>query len=90
MTPPLTTKNGVIETWVSEAVLASVGLSGPGVGPYGPRSARLVLAERPMHGYELITELEARSSGGGCGEPGFDYPDPLASKNRGLSRLRVS
>jgi hypothetical protein len=34
MTPDLTTKNEVVETWVSETVLASAGLNGPGVGPY--------------------------------------------------------
>lgn len=33
MTPHLTTANEVVETWVSEAVLASAGLNGPGEGP---------------------------------------------------------
>ena len=32
------------------------------------------LAERPMHGYELITELEARSSGAWRPSPGSVYP----------------
>jgi hypothetical protein len=34
MTPHLAAENEVVETWVSEAVLASAGLNGPGVGPY--------------------------------------------------------
>ena len=49
----------------------------------GPQRARrgavrdallVVLAERPMHGYELITELEARSSGRWRPSPGSIYP----------------
>jgi hypothetical protein len=34
MTPHLTAENEVVETWVSEAVLARAGLNGLGVGPY--------------------------------------------------------
>lgn len=34
----------------------------------------VVLAERPMHGYELITELEARSSGRWRPSAGSIYP----------------
>jgi hypothetical protein len=34
MTPHFTAENEVVETWVSEAVLASAGLNEPGAGPY--------------------------------------------------------
>ncbi|MBT8227401.1 MAG: PadR family transcriptional regulator [Dactylosporangium sp.] len=39
------------------------------------REAVLVLlAERPMHGYEMITELEKRTGGGWTPSPGSIYP----------------
>lgn len=37
-------------------------------------SVLLLLDERPMHGYELITELEARSEGRWRPSPGTMYP----------------
>ena len=43
-----------------------------------------VLAERPMHGYELITELEARSSGRWRPSPGSIYPALARLEEQGL------
>jgi DNA-binding PadR family transcriptional regulator len=43
-----------------------------------------VLAERPMHGYELITELEARSSGRWRPSPGSIYPALTRMEEKGL------
>lgn len=59
----------------------------------GPRRARrgavrdallVVLGERPMHGYELITELEARSSGRWRPSPGAIYPALTRMEDAGL------
>ena len=44
----------------------------------------VVLAERPMHGYELITELEARSSGRWRPSPGSIYPALTRLEEAGL------
>jgi DNA-binding PadR family transcriptional regulator len=44
----------------------------------------VVLAERPMHGYELITELEARSSGRWRPSPGSIYPALTRLEEQGL------
>ena len=44
----------------------------------------VVLAERPMHGYELITELEARSSGRWRPSPGSIYPALGRMEEQGL------
>jgi DNA-binding PadR family transcriptional regulator len=44
----------------------------------------VVLAERPMHGYELITELEARSSGRWRPSPGSIYPALSRMEEQGL------
>jgi DNA-binding PadR family transcriptional regulator len=44
----------------------------------------VVLAERPMHGYELITELEARSSGRWRPSPGSIYPALTRMEEQGL------
>lgn len=44
----------------------------------------VVLAERPMHGYEMITELEARSSGRWRPSPGSIYPALTRMEERGL------
>ena len=46
----------------------------------------VVLAERPMHGYELITELEARSSGRWRPSPGSVYPALTRMEEQGLVR----
>lgn len=59
----------------------------------GPQRARrgavrdsllVVLAERPMYGYELITELEARSSGRWRPSPGSIYPALSRMEEQGL------
>jgi DNA-binding PadR family transcriptional regulator len=59
----------------------------------GPRRARrgavrdavlVALAERPMHGYELITELEARSAGRWRPSPGSIYPALARMEEAGL------
>jgi DNA-binding PadR family transcriptional regulator len=44
----------------------------------------VVLGERPMHGYELITELEARSSGRWRPSPGSIYPALTRMEEQGL------
>ena len=44
----------------------------------------VVLAERPMHGYEVITELEARSSGRWRPSPGSIYPALSRLEEEGL------
>ena len=43
-----------------------------------------LLDERPMHGYELITELEARSEGRWRPSPGTMYPALARMEDRGL------
>lgn len=49
------------------------------------RSAVLtLLAERPMHGYELITELDERSSGRWRPSPGAMYPALARLEEHGL------
>jgi len=44
----------------------------------------VVLAERPMHGYELITELEQRTGGRWKPSPGSVYPTLSALEDEGL------
>jgi len=65
-----------------------------GHGPHGGRKrARRglirgailhLLAERPMHGYELITELEQRTGGRWKPSPGSVYPTLSALEDEGL------
>lgn len=43
-----------------------------------------LVAERPMHGYELITELEARSDGRWRPSPGTMYPALTRMEEKGL------
>ncbi|MEM8620160.1 MAG: PadR family transcriptional regulator [Actinomycetota bacterium] len=43
-----------------------------------------LLGERPMHGYELITELEARSNGRWRPSPGAIYPALRKMEHHGL------
>lgn len=50
----------------------------------------IVLAERPMHGYELMTELEARSSGRWRPSPGSIYPALTRMEEQGLITADVS
>jgi DNA-binding PadR family transcriptional regulator len=44
----------------------------------------LLLAERPMHGYEMISELEARSGGLWRPSPGSVYPTLQLLEDEGL------
>ncbi len=71
-----------------------------GGGPFGPgfgrrgRSRRgdiraailALLAEEPMHGYQIITELESRSQGAWRPSPGSVYPTLQALDDQGLVR----
>ena len=64
---------------------------GPGFGR-GPKARRgdvraailALLAEEPMHGYQIITELTERSGGGWRPSPGSVYPTLQAMEDQGL------
>ncbi len=66
----------------------------PGHGPSRHRARRgaikgsllRLLAERPMHGYELITEFEERSGGRWRPSPGSVYPLLAQLEDEGLVR----
>jgi DNA-binding PadR family transcriptional regulator len=66
----------------------------PGHGPSRHRARRgavrgsllRLLAERPMHGYELITEFEDRSGGRWRPSPGSVYPLLAQLEDEGLVR----
>ena len=66
---------------------------GPGFGRRG-RSRRgdiraavlALLSEQPMHGYQIITELESRSQGAWRPSPGSVYPTLQALEDQGLVR----
>ncbi len=69
------------------------GRGGPGGRGGGRHRARrgavvdatlLLLDERPMHGYELITELESRSDGRWRPSPGTIYPALGRMEERGF------
>ncbi len=68
-------------------------MGGPGFGRRG-RSKRgdiraavlALLAEEPMHGYQIITELESRSQGAWRPSPGSVYPMLQALEDEGLLR----
>ena len=72
------------------------GAFGPGFGPpmfgRGPRRERgdvraailALLAEEPMHGYQIITELTERSGGVWQPSPGSVYPILQALEDQGL------
>ena len=72
------------------------GAFGPGFGPpmfgRGPRRGRgdvraailALLAEEPMHGYQIITELTERSGGVWTPSPGSVYPTLQALEDQGL------
>ncbi|MEL6982724.1 MAG: PadR family transcriptional regulator [Actinomycetota bacterium] len=67
---------------------------GPGPGHHGPphrarrgavaQSILLLLDEQPMHGYEIIEELENRSDGAWRPSPGSIYPALRRMEGRGL------
>ncbi len=58
---------------------------GPKVGRGDVRAAILaLLAEEPMHGYQIITELTERSGGVWRPSPGSVYPTLQAMEDQGL------
>src|ERR1700709_1004578 len=65
-----------------EEFMRSRGFGGPGRGGRGPRARRgdvraavlALLADRPMHGYEMIKEIEERSEGAWTPSAGSIYP----------------
>ncbi|MFT3865287.1 MAG: PadR family transcriptional regulator [Solirubrobacterales bacterium] len=78
----------------------SRGFGGPGFGPggrgrgRGPRARRgdiraavlALLADRPMHGYEMIKETEERSEGAWTPSAGSIYPTLQMLEDEGLIR----
>jgi DNA-binding PadR family transcriptional regulator len=75
------------------------GFRGRGRGWSGPRRARrgdvrvailALLAERPMHGYEMIQELDDRTSGAWRPSPGAVYPALQLLDDQGLVRADVA
>jgi len=81
---------------------APFGPPGPDLwgGPHGRRHGRrmkrgnvraallALLAERPMHGYEMIQELENRTSGAWRPSPGSVYPNLQMLEDEGLVTSR--
>jgi DNA-binding PadR family transcriptional regulator len=79
------------------------GFGGP-FGPFGPRGrgrrrtsrgdVRLavlaLVAEQPRHGYEIIQEISARSSGRWRASPGSVYPTLSQLEDEGLVRVEQS
>ncbi len=67
---------------------------GPGRGRGGPRARRgdvraavlALLADRPMHGYEMIKEVEERSDGAWTPSAGSIYPMLQLLEDEGLIR----
>jgi DNA-binding PadR family transcriptional regulator len=67
---------------------------GPGRGRGGPRARRgdvraavlALLADRPMHGYEMIKEIEERSEGAWTPSAGSIYPMLQLLEDEGLIR----
>jgi DNA-binding PadR family transcriptional regulator len=68
------------------------GWGGPGFGGGGPRAGRgdiraailALLNEQPMHGYQIIQELEQRSQGAWRASPGSVYPTLQQLEDEGL------
>ncbi len=61
-----------------------VGVVGADARPNVRASVLALLADRPMHGYEMITELETRTGGVWRPSPGSCVPDVAAPRGRGL------
>ena len=74
--------------------MRSRGFGGPGRGGRGPRARRgdvraavlALLADRPMHGYEMIKEIEERSEGAWTPSAGSIYPMLQLLEDEGLIR----
>jgi DNA-binding PadR family transcriptional regulator len=70
------------------------GFGGPGGRGRGPRARRgdvraavlALLADRPMHGYEMIKEIEERSEGAWTPSAGSIYPMLQQLEDEGLIR----
>src|SRR6201989_406520 len=70
------------------------GFGGPGRGGRGRRARRgdvraavlALLADRPMHGYEMIKEIEERSEGAWTPSAGSIYPTLQMLEDEGLIR----
>src|SRR6201992_1312901 len=77
-----------------EEFMRSRGFGGPGRGGRGPRARRgdvraavlALLADRPMHGYEMIKEIEERSEGAWTPSAGSIYPMLQLLEDEGLIR----
>src|ERR1700742_70846 len=77
-----------------EEFIRSRGFGGPGRGGRGPRGRRgdvraavlALLADRPMHGYEMIKEIEERSEGAWTPSAGSIYPTLQMLEDEGLIR----
>jgi len=77
--------------WVRRAMRGGFGPPWAGGGPRARRGdVRIgvlsVLAERPMHGYEVIGQLEERSGGRWRPSPGSVYPTLQMLEDEGLVR----
>src|SRR6201985_2755692 len=77
-----------------EEFMRSRGFGGPRRGRGGPRARRgdvraavlALLADRPMHGYEMIKEMEERSEGAWTPSAGSVYPMLQLLEDEGLIR----
>jgi DNA-binding PadR family transcriptional regulator len=63
---------------------------GPGRRPNVRSAVLALLAERPMHGYEMIQELESRTGGIWRPSPGSVYPTLQMLEDEGLIEAEAS
>jgi DNA-binding PadR family transcriptional regulator len=63
---------------------------GPGRRPNVRNAVLALLAERPMHGYEMIQELESRTGGIWRPSPGSVYPTLQMLEDEGLIQAEAS
>jgi DNA-binding PadR family transcriptional regulator len=66
------------------------GRGGPGRRPNVRNAVLALLAERPMHGYEMIQELESRTGGIWRPSPGSVYPTLQMLEDEGLIEAEAS
>ena len=64
--------------------------AGPGRRPNVRQAVLALLAERPMHGYEMIQELESRTGGIWRPSPGSVYPTLQMLEDEGLIEAEAS